>query len=56
MPATPCREAGFRPEEPEFCVKGKAMTTASHPAQHHHVMGLTLHNTAIGIGAVLLLV
>jgi len=32
------------------------MTTASHPAQHHHVMGLTLHNTAIGIGAVFLLV
>lgn len=31
------------------------MTTASHPAQHH-MMGLTLHNTAIGIGAVFLLV
>ncbi|HET7139377.1 MAG TPA: DUF4383 domain-containing protein [Arthrobacter sp.] len=31
------------------------MTTASHPAQHH-VMGLTLHNTTIGIGAVFLLV
>jgi Domain of unknown function (DUF4383) len=32
------------------------MTTASHPAQHHHVMGLTLHNTAIGLGVVFLLV
>ncbi len=32
------------------------MTTASHPAQHHHVVGSTLHNTAIGIGAVFLLV
>lgn len=32
------------------------MTTASHPAQHHHVMGLTLRNTTMGIGAVFLLV
>ncbi|XAS66396.1 DUF4383 domain-containing protein [Micrococcaceae bacterium Sec5.7] len=32
------------------------MTTASHPAQHHHVMGLTLRNTAMGVGAVFLLV
>ena len=31
------------------------MTTASHPAQHH-MMGLTLHNTAMIIGAVFLLV
>jgi hypothetical protein len=31
------------------------MTTASHPAQHH-MMGLTLHNTALGVGAVFLLV
>ncbi|MEW1808998.1 DUF4383 domain-containing protein [Pseudarthrobacter sp. NPDC080039] len=32
------------------------MTTASHPARHHHVMGLTLYNTAIGFGVVFLLV
>ncbi|MDR6556641.1 hypothetical protein J2809_000983 [Arthrobacter pascens] len=32
------------------------MTTASHPAEHHHMMGLTLHNTAMGIGVVFLLV
>lgn len=32
------------------------MSTASHPAQHHHVMGLTLHNTALGAGVVFLLV
>ncbi|MDP9695347.1 UNVERIFIED_ORG: ABC-type transport system involved in multi-copper enzyme maturation permease subunit [Arthrobacter globiformis] len=31
------------------------MTTASHPA-HHHAMGLSLHNTAMGLGAVFLLV
>ncbi|WP_426004570.1 DUF4383 domain-containing protein [Paenarthrobacter sp. NyZ202] len=31
------------------------MTTASHPA-HHHAMGLTLHNTAMGVGIVFLLV
>ena len=31
------------------------MTTASHPA-HHHAMGLTLHNTALGVGIVFLLV
>jgi Domain of unknown function (DUF4383) len=31
------------------------MTTASHPAQHH-MMGLTLHNTAMVVGAVFLLV
>lgn len=31
------------------------MTTASHPA-HHHAMGLTLHNTALAIGGVFLLV
>ncbi len=53
--ATSCREAGFPLEEPVACVKGKAMTTASHPSQHH-AMGLTLHNTALGIGAVFLLV
>ncbi|MFJ5958670.1 DUF4383 domain-containing protein [Paenarthrobacter sp. NPDC092416] len=32
------------------------MTTASHPAEHHHMMGLTLHNTAMGVGIVFLLV
>lgn len=32
------------------------MTTASHPAEHHHVMGLTLRNTAMGAGIVFLLV
>lgn len=32
------------------------MTTASHPAQHHHVMGLSLHNTALGLGWVFLVV
>lgn len=32
------------------------MTTASHPAQHHHVMGLTLHNTALVLGWVFLAV
>ena len=32
------------------------MTTASHPAQHHHAMGLTLRNTTIGISVVFLLV
>ncbi|MBT8163389.1 MULTISPECIES: DUF4383 domain-containing protein [Arthrobacter] len=32
------------------------MTTASHPAQHHHVMGLTLHNTALTLGWVFLAV
>ncbi|MFE4541522.1 DUF4383 domain-containing protein [Arthrobacter sp. NPDC056727] len=31
------------------------MTTASHPA-HHHALGLSLHNTAMGLGAVFLLV
>ncbi|MEV7607397.1 DUF4383 domain-containing protein [Paenarthrobacter sp. NPDC089322] len=31
------------------------MTTASHPA-HHHAMGLTLRNTAMGVGIVFLLV
>lgn len=31
------------------------MTTASHPAQHH-AMGLTLHNTALGLGWVFLAV
>ncbi|RAM38343.1 DUF4383 domain-containing protein [Arthrobacter globiformis] len=31
------------------------MTTASHPA-HHHAMGLSLHNTAMGLGVVFLLV
>ena len=31
------------------------MTTASHPA-HHHAMGLSLHNTAMVLGAVFLLV
>ncbi|MFE4833911.1 DUF4383 domain-containing protein [Arthrobacter sp. NPDC056691] len=31
------------------------MTTASHPA-HHHALGLSLHNTALGLGAVFLLV
>jgi hypothetical protein len=32
------------------------MTTASHPAQHHHVLGLTLHNAAMGFGVAFLLV
>ncbi|MCA4134900.1 DUF4383 domain-containing protein [Arthrobacter sp. M4] len=32
------------------------MSTASHPAQHHHVMGLSLHNTALGAGIVFLAV
>ena len=32
------------------------MTTASHPAEHHHMMGLTLHNTVMGVGVVFLLV
>jgi hypothetical protein len=32
------------------------MTTASHPTEHHHAMGLTLHNTAMGVGIVFLLV
>ncbi|WOH18407.1 DUF4383 domain-containing protein [Paenarthrobacter sp. GOM3] len=32
------------------------MTTASHPAEHHHMMGLTLRNTAMGVGVVFLLV
>ncbi|MCF3140537.1 MULTISPECIES: DUF4383 domain-containing protein [Micrococcaceae] len=32
------------------------MTTASHPAEHHHMMGLTLRNTAMGVGIVFLLV
>lgn len=32
------------------------MTTASHPTEHHHAMGLTLHNTAMGAGIVFLLV
>lgn len=32
------------------------MSTASHPAAHHHVMGLTLRNTAMGVGVVFLLV
>jgi hypothetical protein len=31
------------------------MTTASHPA-HHHALGLSLHNTAMGLGVVFLLV
>ena len=31
------------------------MTTASHPA-HHHALGLSLHNTALGLGVVFLLV
>ena len=31
------------------------MTTAS-PHAHHHAMGLSLHNTAMGLGAVFLLV
>jgi hypothetical protein len=31
------------------------MTTASHPT-HHHAMGLSLHNTAMALGAVFLLV
>jgi hypothetical protein len=55
IPATPCRETGSPSEEPVISVKGRVMTTASHPAQHH-MMGLTLHNTAMGIGAVFLLV
>ena len=32
------------------------MTTASHPTEHHHAMGLSLHNTAMGVGIVFLLV
>lgn len=32
------------------------MSTASHPASHHHAMGLTLRNTAMGVGVVFLLV
>jgi hypothetical protein len=31
------------------------MTTASHPA-HHHALGLSLHNTAMALGVVFLLV
>ncbi len=54
-PATPCRETGSPSEEPVISVKGRVMTTASHPAQHHHMMGLTLHSTTMGVGAVFLL-
>jgi hypothetical protein len=35
---------------------GGNMSTASHPAAHHHVMGMTLRNTAMGVGVVFLLV
>jgi hypothetical protein len=52
----PAARAGSPPEEPELCVKGTVMTTASHPSQHHHAMGLSLHNTTLTIGAVFLLV